>query len=127
MNYIFKIIVSSIAVLITSYILKNGIIMPDIITAIVVAFVISILNIFLRPLLIILTIPATIFSFGLFLIILNALIIELAAYIVPNFEIKSFGWAIGFSLIMSIVTFLLQLPDKLKSGRIIIKKFKKDE
>lgn len=127
MNYIFKIIVSSIAVLITSYILKNGIIMPDITTAIVVAFVISILNIFLRPLLIILTIPATIFSFGLFLIILNAVIIELAAYIVPNFEIKSFGWAIGFSLIMSIVTFLLQLPDKLKSGRIIIKKFKKDE
>jgi putative membrane protein len=127
MNYIFKIIVSSIAVLITSYILKKGIIMPDIITAIVVAFVISILNIFLRPLLIILTIPATIFSFGLFLIILNAIIIELAAYIVPNFEIKSFGWAIGFSLIMSIVTFLLQLPDKLKSGRIIIKKFKKDE
>jgi len=127
MKYIFKIVVSSIAVLITSYILSDGIIMPDIITAILVAIVISILNTFIRPLLIILTIPATVFSLGLFLIVLNAIIIELAAYIVPNFEVKSFSWAIGFSLILSIITFLLQLPDKLKSSQIIIKKFKKDE
>ncbi len=127
MKYIFKIIVSSIAVLITSYILSNGIKMPNITTAIVVAIVISILNTFLKPLLILLTIPATVFSLGLFLIVLNAIIIEFAAYIVPNFEIKSFSWAIAFSLILSIVSFLLQLPDKLKSSHIIIKKFKKDE
>lgn len=101
--------------------------MPNITTAIVVAIVISILNTFLKPLLILLTIPATVFSLGLFLIVLNSIIIEFAAYIVPNFEIKSFSWAIAFSLILSIVSFLLQLPDKLKSGHIIIKKFKKDE
>lgn len=127
MKYIFKIIVSTIAVLITSYILSAGISIPNTTTAVIVAVVISVLNTFIRPLLILLTIPATVYSFGMFLIVLNAIIIEFAAFIVPNFEIKSFGWAIGFSLILSIVTFLLQLPDKLKSGQIIIKKFKKDE
>ena len=124
MNKIVKIIISSFAVIITSYILKAGIHVPDYFTAIIIAIVLSLLNTYLKPLLIMLTIPATFFSLGLFLLVLNALIIIIASAIIPEFKVDSFWWALAFSIILSVVTYLLELPDKIKSGKIIVKKIK---
>jgi putative membrane protein len=121
MKYFFKIIVTSFAVVITSYLLR-GIHVPNFTTAIVIAIVLTILNIFLRPLLIMLTIPATIFSFGFFLLVINALIILIASYLVPEFIVDSFWWAFAFSIILSVISFILELPEKIKSGNIVIKK-----
>jgi putative membrane protein len=121
MKFFFKIIVTSLAVVITSYLLK-GIHVPNFTTAIVIAIVLTFLNIFLRPVLIMLTIPATIFSLGLFLLVINALIILIASYLVPEFVVDSFWWALAFSVILSIVSFILELPEKIKSGNIVIKK-----
>jgi len=121
MKYIFKIIVTSFAVVITAYLLK-GIHVPNFTTAIVIAFVLTLLNIFLRPLLIILTIPATIFSLGLFLLVINAFIILLASSLVPEFKVDSFWWALAFSIILSVVSYILEIPEKIKSGNIVIKK-----
>ena len=123
MKFIYKIIVTSFAVVITAKLLP-GIYVPNFITAIIVAVVLSLLNTFLKPLLLILTIPATIFTLGLFLLILNAFMIELTAYIVKDFEVRSFGTAALFSIILSLITFVLELPDKLKSGKVVIKKYK---
>lgn len=124
MKFLFKIIVTSFAVIITSYLLSGGIHVNDYFTAIIIAIVLSLLNTFLKPLLVLLTIPATIFSFGLFLLVLNAIIILIAASLVTGFRVDSFWWALAFSIILSIVTFLLELPDKIKSKKIIIKKTK---
>jgi len=123
MKFIYKVIVTSFAIVITAKLLP-GVYLPNYIVAILVALVLSLLNTFLRPLLVLLTIPASIFTFGLFLLFLNAFMILLTSSIVDDFKIDSFGTAFIFSIILSLITFLLELPDKLKSGKVVIKKFK---
>ena len=118
MKYVFKIIVTSFAVVITSYLLSDGIHVTNYITAIFVAIVLSLLNIFLKPILILLTIPATIFSLGFFLLILNAFMIIITASLVDGFSVDSFWWAFAFSIILSVVTFLLEIPDRIKTKKI---------
>jgi putative membrane protein len=122
MKYVFKIIVTSFAVVITSYLLSDGIHVTNYLTAIIVAIVLSLLNIFLKPILILLTIPATIFSLGFFLLILNAFMIIITARLVDGFSVDSFWWAFAFSIILSVVTFLLEIPDRIKTKKIVIKK-----
>lgn len=118
MNFILKLLVSTFAVVITSYLLPEANVHVDkFTTAIVVAFVLALLNSLLKPVLIILTIPVTILSFGLFLLVINAFIIQLAGYFVPGFIVKGFWWALLFSIILSLVTWLLELPVKPKHNR----------
>lgn len=111
MGFLIKVLVSSIAVVITAYLL-GGVTVPDFTTAIVVAFVLGVLNMVLKPILIVLTIPVTIFSLGLFLLVINAFIIQLTGVIVSGFVVDSFWWALLFSIILSIVTWFLELPGK---------------
>ena len=127
MKYIFKIIVTSFAVVISSYLLSGGIHVDNYITAIFVAVVLLVLNIILKPILILLTIPATIFSLGIFLLVINAFIIVIAANVVDGFRVDGFGWAFIFSIILSLVTFLLELPDRIKSKKIQVKKFRNEQ
>ncbi len=111
MRFIFKLIVSSFSVVITSYLLA-GVAVQDFTTSIFVAFVLALLNALLKPILIILTIPVTILSFGLFLLVINAFIIQLAGYFVSGFEVAGFWWALLFSIILSLISWLLELPLK---------------
>ena len=62
----------------------------------------------IKPVMVILTIPITIISLGLFLIVINALIIMMADYIVDGFQVNGFWWALIFSIILSIVTSILE-------------------
>ena len=106
MNVLVKILLSSIAVVIASYLLP-GVVVDGFITAIIIAVLLSLLNVTVKPLLIILTIPLTVFSLGLFLLVINALIILMADAIVPGFEVHSFWWALIFSLLLSLINSLL--------------------
>jgi putative membrane protein len=65
------------------------------------------LNGFLKPVLVILTIPITIFTFGLFLLVINGIIILFASSLVSGFYVEGFWWALLFSLIMSLISYLL--------------------
>ncbi len=94
--------------------LLSGVLIENYFTAVMVAFVLAILNMILRPILVILTIPITILSFGIFLLVINALIALLADRIVPGFEIVSFWAALWFSLIVSILNYLINLDDSKK-------------
>ena len=76
-------------------------------TAIVFAVVLAILNIFIKPLIILLTLPVTILTLGLFLFVINAIVVLLASRFVDGIRIANFGWALIFSLILSIVTSVL--------------------
>ncbi len=114
MNFLVKVLVSTFAVVITSYLL-TGVQVESFTTAIVVAFVLAVLNALLKPFLIILTIPVTIMSLGIFLLVINAFIIQLAAYIVRGFEVHNFWWALLFGVILSVVSWFLELPAR--SGR----------
>lgn len=75
--------------------------------AILTAMVLGVLNIFLKPLLVMLTIPATVLTLGLFLMVINAALLMIADQIVPGFSIASFGSAFLLALLISIVNGLL--------------------
>lgn len=73
-------------------------------SAIWFAIVLGILNVLLRPLLIILTLPLTIFTLGLFLLVINTLMVMLAGEWISGFKIDNFGWGFLFSLLLTIIT-----------------------
>ena len=111
MKFLLNIIVTAVIVIITAYLLP-GIHVRDFLSAIIVAFVLALLNGFLKPLLVILTIPITIFTFGLFLLVINAIILLLAGSLVTGFYVEGFWWALLFSLIMSLISYVLGVRDK---------------
>lgn len=78
-------------------------------TASLAALVIALLNYLIYPFMVIVTLPVTVLTFGFFLLTLNALIIQLASWIIPNFEVDSFGWSVLFALLLSIITFVLEI------------------
>jgi putative membrane protein len=106
MNIVLRIIISAVVAFALSYIL-SGVHIQSFVTALILAVVLGLLNIFVKPLLIILTLPITIFTFGLFLFVINALIILLAAKFVNGFRVDGFWWALLFSLMLSILTSFL--------------------
>ena len=102
MNLIIKIVVTAILVmLIASFI--PGIHVAGFTTALIVAVVLGLLNIFIKPILVVLTLPATVFTLGLFLLVINAVIILLCAKIVGGFRVDSFWTALLFSIILSVL------------------------
>ncbi len=105
MNWITRILISSVAVVLGSYLLP-GVHIDAFLTALVVAVVLSVFNTVLKPLLIVLTIPATILTFGLFLFAINASILLLADWAVDGFEIDGFWWALLLSFILSLINSL---------------------
>src|SRR3990167_1780674 len=107
MEILMRALVNGLAVWITSYVLP-GVNVDGFLTAIIVAVILGIVNAVLKPLLILLTIPITVLSLGLFIFVINALLILLVAKIVPGFTVESFWWALGFSLVLSIVNSFLQ-------------------
>ena len=76
-------------------------------TAIWFAIVLGLLNVFLRPLLVILTFPLTLITFGLFLFVVNTITVLLASDWVKGFEIDNFGWGLLFSLLLTLITSIL--------------------
>jgi putative membrane protein len=105
MKVIIRLLIYTCAVLITAWLLP-GVHVEDFVTALMVAIALAILNTFIRPVLIFLTIPVTIVTLGLFLLVINALIIMLIGKIVPGFLVDGFWWALLFSVILSIIASL---------------------
>jgi len=96
---------SALIILIASYILP-GVHVTSFWTALIVALVLGVLNLLVKPLLVILTLPVTIITFGLFLIVINAFLVLLAGRIVPGFTVDGFWWALLFSVLISIINAL---------------------
>ena len=101
MNFILKVILTAVAVFVLAAILP-GVEVANYVTAVWVAFSIAVLNMFVRPLIIFFTLPATIVTLGLFLFVVNAIIILLAANLVGGFMVSSFFSALLFSILLSI-------------------------
>ena len=106
-TFLTKLLLTTIPALVASYFL-NGVHIDSVFTAFMVAAVLGLLNAFIKPILILLTLPITIITLGLFLIIINMLIIKWAADLVPGFEIDGWWAALLFSLIVSLVNSLLE-------------------
>ena len=106
-KFIGKILVTALAALIASHLLP-GVTINNGTSAILVAVVLALLNAFVRPVLIILTIPITIFTLGIFLLIINMLIVKWASLIVPGFTVSNWWSAFWFSILLSFITFLIE-------------------
>lgn len=102
MKNFFKILLTALAVIVLSSFLPGIDVGSNYLTAVVVAVVISLLNMFVRPLLIFLTLPATVVTLGLFLLVINAIIIIIAGKIVDGFHVSGFWTALIFSILLSI-------------------------
>ena len=101
MNGIIRFLLTGLAVLLTAYLLP-GVHVENYGYALLVALVLAIANAFVKPILIIFTIPLTVLTLGLFLLVINAIIILIVDYFVPGFSVDGFWWALAFSLILSV-------------------------
>jgi putative membrane protein len=108
MGLLFRIILMAVAAYLTARLLP-GVTINDATTAVLVALVLALLNAFLKPILVALTIPITILTLGLFLLVINMLIVLLAARIVPGFSVDGWLTALLFGLIMALITYLLDM------------------
>jgi len=75
-----------------------------IVTLAIAAAVLGLLNTIVRPILFVLTLPLTVVTLGLFLVILNAIMLEMTAWVVPGFRIDSFGWAIVGAIVLGLIS-----------------------
>jgi putative membrane protein len=106
MKLILRILLSAVAVVILSKVLPN-VSVDSYTTAIIVAIVLSLLNFIVKPILVILTLPVTIVTLGLFLLVINAIIILLASNFITGFTVNGVLWAIIFSLLLSLLQSIL--------------------
>lgn len=103
MKLIIRLLVTAAVAFILAQVLP-GVHVDSYTTAILFAIVLGLLNIFLKPLLILLTLPLTIFTFGLFLFVINTVTVLLASDWVSGFKIDDFGWGLLFSLMLTLIT-----------------------
>ncbi|OUR92588.1 hypothetical protein A9Q87_05975 [Flavobacteriales bacterium 34_180_T64] len=106
MNLILKLLLTAVAVIVLAKFLP-GISLDTYTTAIIVAVVLAVLNTLVKPILVILTLPITIFTLGLFLLIVNALIVLLADKLIDGFGVSSIWTAVLFSILLSILQSIL--------------------
>ena len=108
MRFLINLLITAIAVYILSKLLEPHVTITSFATAIIFALVLAILNAIVKPLLIILTLPLTIITLGLFLLVINVLIILLADEFVSGIQIDGFLWAFIFGLLLSVISTLVQ-------------------
>lgn len=101
-------LIMALAIIITAYVLP-GVSVSTFVVALLVAIVIGILNAFIKPLLVILTLPINILTLGLFTFVINGFLIWLTSRIVPGFQVAGFWWGVLFSIILSVVLYLLHV------------------
>ncbi len=106
MKFIIRLLLTGIVVVLLAKFLP-GVAVTGYLTAVIVAIVLAILNLIVKPVLVLFTLPVTIVTFGLFLLVINAVIILIADAFIPGFGVDGFWVALLFSLLLSIIQSLL--------------------
>lgn len=108
MKTLIHFVVSAIAILISAYLLP-GVYVNGILAAFILAVILGVINTFIRPVLVVLTLPLTVVTLGLFILVINALLIMLASYIVPGFTVAGFWYAFLFGIVLAVVSYVLEM------------------
>lgn len=108
MNAVINILISAVSIIVTSYIV-SGIQVASFMTAVIAAFVLAVINFFIRPLMLVVTLPVNVLTLGLFTFIINALMLWLTAAVVDGFDVTGPLAAIIGSLIISVVSTALSM------------------
>jgi len=107
MFFIFRLLIHMVAILIISYLLPSLIRVDGVWAALVAAFILGIVNAIIRPILIFFTLPITILTLGIFLLVINGLMLWLVSVIVKGFQVNGFWGAVLGSILISIVSWAL--------------------
>jgi putative membrane protein len=107
MFFIVRLIINMVAILIISYLFPKMIWVDGFLAALVAAFLLGIVNTILRPILVLLTLPLTVLTLGLFLLVINGLMLWLVAALIKGFYVNGFWGAVLGSILISIVSWLL--------------------
>ncbi|MFH0923270.1 MAG: phage holin family protein [Candidatus Falkowbacteria bacterium] len=106
MSILLKWLVTAAAILITAYLLP-GVSISGLWAALWLAVFLGIINVIIKPILIIFTLPINILTLGLFTFVINGLLILLASSIIKGFEVSGFWAALGFSIVLSAISYVL--------------------
>lgn len=106
MNFLIRLLITAAVAYGLSYFL-SGIHIADLTTAFIFALVLAILNAIIKPILVLLTLPITIFTLGLWLFILNGIIILIADKFIDGIQVDGILWALVFSLLLSVISSVL--------------------
>ena len=106
-----NLLINTLSIFAVAYVL-SGIQVETFATALILAVVMAVLNVTLKPLLILITIPLTVITLGLFLLVVNVLVLYAAAALIDGFVIAGFWWALAFSLLVTFVNSILYGVDK---------------
>jgi len=107
MFFIVRLIINMVAILIISYLFPKMIWVDGFLTALVAAFLLGIVNTIIRPILVLLTLPLTLVTLGLFLLVINGLMLWLVSALVSGFHVSGFWGAVLGSILISIVSWIL--------------------
>ena len=106
MNLIIRILVTAVLVMLIANFMP-GVTVASFGISVIVAVVLGLLNLFIKPILVLFTLPVTIITFGLFLLVINAIIILLCSEIVGGFQVTTFWTALIFSIVLSLLQSIL--------------------
>jgi putative membrane protein len=106
MGFLIRVVVNAAALWVADQ-LVSGLVITGVTTLILAALVLGLINAIVRPVLIVLTLPLTLVTLGLFLFVLNAFCLWLTSRLVPGFEVHTFSAALFGALIISVVSWLL--------------------
>ncbi|MBN1254496.1 MAG: phage holin family protein [Deltaproteobacteria bacterium] len=107
MYFIIRLLINMVAILIIAYLVPKVIQVESWMAAMVAAFVLGIVNTFVRPLLVLLTLPLTLVTFGFFLLTINGLLLWLVSAVVRGFNVNGFLGALVGAILISIVSWIL--------------------
>lgn len=105
MSFVLNLLVNGFAVFIAGYLLA-GVHIDSFLTAVIVSIGLGVVNIFIKPIVLIFTLPINIVTLGLFTFIINGLMVLLVSSFIPGFKVENFGWAMVFSVVLWAVNFI---------------------
>ena len=107
MPFFIRMVANAVALLLIGYLLPQIITVDGMLSALAAAFVLGLVNAVIRPLFVLLTLPVTVVTLGVFLLVINGLLLGLVAYIVPGFHVNGFLGAVAGSILLSVVSWIL--------------------
>jgi len=105
-SFLSKVLVGGISVFLADFLL-SGVRISSLLSGIILVVVIILINFTIKPLLVLLTLPISLITYGLFLLVINAVVVLLAAELTPGFSVDGFWWALAFALILSVINSVL--------------------
>lgn len=105
MSVLIRWFIASLAIIISAYLLP-GVHVKNFLAALAAALVLGLLNLIVKPILVLFTLPINILTLGLFTLVINAAIIKLATLVVPGFTVDTWGWAILFGVVLALINML---------------------